>query len=85
LGWVEVSDAEDARRYRWLRNRLQIRNEESMAGTYRPALCTKLGWSFVDSKGPVVSSRSAEYYESESAKLDAAIDSAIGATPDAPR
>jgi hypothetical protein len=76
-------DAEDARRYRWLRKRLEIRDQESMAGTSRPALCTRIGRAFMDSHGPTLSTRSAEHYESESAKLDAAIDAALSDTSEA--
>jgi hypothetical protein len=75
------SDATDARRYRWLRNRLEIRDEESMAGTVRPALRCRLGWSFMDSAGPRLSTNSDLYYEGKNSELDAAIDAAMQNAP----
>jgi len=68
----------DARRYRWLRPRLEIRNERSLAGSSRPALGVCVGWSYMDSKGPISSSRN---FNSAGESLDAAIDAALSDEP----
>lgn len=62
----------DAARYRWLRERLQVRNMEAMNGTRRPGLNVRLGRSFFDSRvSPMgVADRRGD-------ELDAAIDAAI--------
>ena len=69
----------DARRYRWLRPRLEIRNQFSMhhGSPARPALEVRLGHEFMDSKA-----RNGEGYTdpkrfvAECEQLDAAIDAA---------
>ena len=67
----------DAERYRWLRHRLKVREEKSLAGSYRDSIYVRVGQSFFDTptrgvKGYVEPAE----YEKECAELDAAIDAA---------
>jgi hypothetical protein len=64
----------DAARYRWLRERLEVRKLEAVNGTRRPGLNVRLGRSFFDSRVSqmgIVDRRGDE--------LDAAIDASIRA------
>jgi hypothetical protein len=52
---VEAADEierlrKDVERYRWLRDRIEVRNLKSMAGTTRPGLSVRVGRSYFDSK-----------------------------------
>lgn len=72
----------DAERYRWLRLRIKVREERSLAGTYRDSIYTRVGQSFFDTP-----TRGAKGYtdptkfEAECASLDAAIDAAMAPKP----
>ena len=69
----------DAARYRWLRERLQVRNMDAMNGTRRPAIDVRIGRSFVDSPIRPRASKLAQEAEARFGnELDAAIDAAIG-------
>ena len=63
----------DAGRYRWLRPRLEVKPMQAVSGSVRPALDVRIGWSYMDSKGPISSSRNVA---ADCESLDAAIDSA---------
>ena len=65
----------DARRYRWLCNRLTVRNEEAIDGTIRPALATRFGLAFFDSKPTSTTILKAGY--DPTGGLEAAIDEAM--------
>lgn len=63
----------DAARYRWLRERLEVRNEEPAdGGKRRPAIRVRIGRAFIDTK---VRFRYTD--EERSVELDAAIDGAM--------
>jgi len=63
----------DAERYRWLRTRIEIRNEQAVSGSVRPALSVALGMAFLDCK----TQRSKPYFTEQANKLDAAIDTEL--------
>lgn len=70
----------DAARYRWLRERLEVRNMEAMNGTRRPAIDVRIGRSFVDCPVRPRASKLAQEAEARFGnELDAAIDAAIRA------
>lgn len=67
-----------ARRYRWVRNRLRVRNEAAVSGTVKPALSVRIGCSFIDH--PVTGNRGyldPHKYEEECREMDSLIDAAI--------
>jgi hypothetical protein len=67
---AELAEAKrDAARYRWLRQRMEARELESMRGDVRPALQVRLGAAFLDVT-PIP-------HDSIMAELDAAIDAAM--------
>ena len=69
----------DAARYRWLRERLEVRNMEAMNGTRHPAIDVRIGRSFVDTPVRPRASKLAQEAEARFGnELDAAIDAAIG-------
>lgn len=67
----------DAQRYRWLRPRIQIVRQGSVAkpNEKRAAIETRIGCSFMDS--PLPYSTNPEHQEQLSLELDAAIDAAM--------
>lgn len=69
--------SKDAQRYRWLRPRIQIVRQGSVAkpNEKRAAIETRIGCSFIDS--PLPYSTNPEHQEQLSLELDAAIDAAI--------
>ena len=64
----------DARRYRWLRERLEVRKLRAVSGSVRPGLEVRLGCEFFD-----VVQRERNRRPALADELDAAIDAAIGA------
>lgn len=69
----------EAAAYRWLRDRLMVREEKSLAGSYRDSIYTRVGRSFFDTpshgaKGYLDPSK----YEKECEQLDTAISAAMG-------
>ena len=68
----------DAERYRWLRDRLEVRPQKAMSGSVRDALTVRIGCSFLDSE---VSKRRSlkdpDAHENGCKQLDAAIDAAM--------
>lgn len=69
----------EAAAYRWLRDRLMVREEKSLAGSYRDSIYTRVGRSFFDTpsqgaKGYLDPSK----YEKECGQLDIAIAAAMG-------
>lgn len=62
----------DAERYRWLRQRVQVRNMQAMNGSYRKAIDIVTGMAFFDSR----TKRNEKYIAECAAELDAAIDAA---------
>ena len=71
--------AKDADRYRWLRDRLQVRYEASIAGGDKRAMLTMRVWhGFFDSKiRPEYGWTDLRYFDECCQKVDAAIDAAI--------
>lgn len=63
----------DARLYKYLRERVEVRNIEAMNGTRRPGLSIAAGMSFFDSK----TARSKERVIEQAKKLDTVIEAAI--------
>ncbi|MDA8119157.1 MAG: hypothetical protein M0Z85_03715 [Gammaproteobacteria bacterium] len=68
------ADEADAARYRWLRERLEVRKLQPMRGPVRPGLEVRLGCEFFD-----VVQRERNRRPALADELDAAIDAAIGA------
>ena len=69
----------DAERYRWLRERLQVRTEEMMSGAYKPCLNVRIAYSaLTHTSSPRDSYLDPARFDAECAKLDAAIDAAMG-------
>lgn len=76
--------AADAARYRWLRDRMQIRWESPISGgDKRKVLTMRVGHEFLDSKKrPESGWTSMSYFHECREKVDAAIDAAMkGETP----
>jgi hypothetical protein len=75
---LAAADAND-RRYRWLRQRLEIRNEHSMAAGSepRPAMAVRIGCSFLDSPLPI--SSNPEHWQRKAIEVDASIDAHLAA------
>jgi hypothetical protein len=69
----------DAKRYRWLRDRLQIRYETPMiGGLKRAVLATRIGFSFLDSNmNPNAGWISVKSFDECREKVDSGIDAAI--------
>lgn len=68
----------DAERYRWLRRRVRLRDERSLADIpARPALYIRVGFAFLDSK--TFSIHSVEKEERDGHALDTAIDEQLSA------
>ena len=68
----------DAARYRWLRDRLKVKEERSLAGSYRDSIYVRVGQSFFDT--PTRGSTGyvdPAVYAVECMELDAAIDAAM--------
>ena len=59
----------DAERYRWIRNRLEVRGQQAFTGSVRPGISVRVGCSFFDTEAR-------KQDESTATKLDAAIDAA---------
>jgi len=68
-------DAEDARRYRWLRKRIEVRPTNMVSGAVRDCLNVRIGCAPIDADLP--ESRPEDAREKRAAKLDAAIDRAM--------
>ena len=74
----------DAARYRWLRERLEVRKLEAVNDARRPAIDVRIGRSFVDTPVRPRASKLAQEAEARFGnELDAAIDAAIGAEENA--
>ena len=70
--------AKDAARYRWLRDRMQIRFETSMSGDKRPAFSMRNGHAFCDSMlDPARGWMDPKNFDEKRERIDDAIDSAI--------
>jgi hypothetical protein len=70
----------DAERYRWLRDRIEVRRQEAMSGSVRPALSVRIGSAFLDSPcSRLKSLNDPDAHETRSRELDAAIDAARAA------
>ena len=68
----------DAARYRWLRDRLQVRYEASIAGDKRAILTMRVGHGFLDSNiRPEHGWTDPRYFDECREKVDAAIDAAV--------
>jgi hypothetical protein len=69
----------DAKRYRWLRDRLQVRYETPMiGGLKRAVLATRIGFSFLDSNmNPNAGWISVKSFDECREKVDSGIDAAI--------
>jgi hypothetical protein len=75
LAYLRVK--EDAERYRWLRERMQVRNETSVSGITKPALSMRVGFSFTDTKSdPAKGWTDPKYFIESQQSVDAAIDAA---------
>lgn len=73
-----TSLAQDAARYRWLRDRLQVRYMEALgSGEKRQGLVMRVGHGFLDSKiRPETGWTDQRYFDECRQKVDAAIDAA---------
>lgn len=67
------ADTLDAKRYRWLRDRIEIREQEAMSGKRKPGLWVAMGMTFLDCN----TVRTSAHVQKKAAELDAAIDAAI--------
>ena len=65
----------DAERYRWLRQRIEVRQQTAMSGSSRPGLDVRIGHGFLDR--PVPNVRPQGRSKELSRELDAAIDAAL--------
>ena len=76
-----AKDRKDAERYRWLRERMKVREEKSLAGSWRDSIYIRIGQSFFDTptRGSKGYTEPAQY-ERECQEFDAAVDAAIAAT-----
>lgn len=71
---------EDAERYRWLRDRMDVRKEVPMAGPKRDAFQMRIGHSFVDSTtDPGHGWTDSKYWDEARRRVDKAIDAALHA------
>ena len=71
----------DAERYRWLRDRMQIRFMESVSGDKRAAFAMRIGHSFCDSTlDPARGWTDPKYFVAQQNRVNAAIDAAIEAS-----
>jgi hypothetical protein len=77
-----AAEREDAERYRWLRQRIEAREMETIRGTKRLGLDVRIGCCFFDAPFPL--SGNPKYQEKLSQNLDAAIDAAIRARGNPP-
>jgi hypothetical protein len=74
------ADALDAERYRWLRERLQIRFMEAVSGIKKEGITTRIGHCFLDAdRIPGSGYLDQSKFQAECAALDAAIDAALAA------
>ncbi len=70
----------DAERYQWLRLRLQVRMQPSIAGEVKPSMVTRIGHAFFGSATvPGRGYLDPKRFEKECCDLDAAIDAARAA------
>lgn len=76
---MPTDDAVNARRYLWLRRRMQIRMEQPISrGPARPAFSLRIGHAYTDTtEQPGRGYLDPARYETELAEVDAAIDTAI--------
>lgn len=72
-------DKKDAERYRWLRERLQIRWLETVTGDKKRGMDIRIGHSFFNPKSPKESYLDEQVFESCCKELDDSIDAAIAA------
>lgn len=73
----------DANRYRWLRDRLQVRYMQAVSGEKRRGLVMRVGHGFLDSKTPPERGwTDPRYFDECRQEVDAAIDAAIEAAHD---
>ena len=63
----------DAKRYRWLRDRIEVREQEAMSGKRKPGLWVAMGMTFFDCN----TVRTSDHVKKKAAELDAAIDAAM--------
>lgn len=77
----DSNDAKDSTRYRWLRDRMQVRHEAPVSGGEpRAVLMMRVGHGFLDSKmHPETGWTDPRYFDECREKVDAAIDAAIDA------
>jgi hypothetical protein len=75
----------DAERYRWLRQRVEVRQQEAMNGSVRAGLSIRIGSAFLDSPPSLLKSlRDPNAHETRSKELDAALDAARAADSASP-
>jgi hypothetical protein len=75
------ADALDAARYRWLRERLQIRFMEAVSGIKKEGITTRIGHCFLDAdRIPGSGYLDQSKFQAECTALDAAIDAALAST-----
>ena len=78
---VELEAAQkDAERYRWLKNRIEVRKQAAVNGSVRDSISVRIGYAFIDATTRTFPK---EYEVEISAKLDQAVDAAIKAQGDA--
>ena len=70
----------DAERYRWLKNRIEVRKQAAVNGSVRDSISVRIGYAFIDATTRTFPK---EYEVEISAKLDQAVDAAIKAKGDA--
>ena len=67
----------DAARYRWLRRRIRLTNEEMMSGAVKKCMTVRIAYSAMDhTTDPADAYLSKDRFNAECAALDAAIDAA---------
>jgi hypothetical protein len=76
----DESVEQDAARYRWLRDRMQVLYKARMSGGEpRAALAMRVGHEFLDCKiNPAAGWTNPRYFDECREKVDAAIDEALG-------
>lgn len=73
-----MSDAQDAARYRWLRQRIVVRHQEMMSGAIRPCLDVRIGFAPIGDHEVVT--MNPRYWAEKADELDAAIDGVLAGT-----
>ena len=73
-----LTEEQDASRYRWLRDRLQVRYMQAVSSEKRRGLVLRVGHGFLDSKTPPERGwTDPRYFDECRQEVDAAIDAAI--------